>query len=223
MRGMKDVSRRSLLACAALGAASFAAASVGEAGPAAYAAADGEATEDAYQVSSRGDADAQYGFLMNVQRCIDCGKCVEACRRANGTPESLPARRRIECYIDEQGIERYVSVSCMHCEKPACLEVCPAGAISKTIGGIVVVDKDLCIGCKYCYQACPFQAPHYDAVSMYKCDYCLGAGVALGDTPNCVRACKTQALRFGKLDELLELSDRVRRVGGTTDPSAVLV
>lgn len=168
-------------------------------------------------------ASAQYGFLMNASRCINCEKCVEACRLWSRTPGSRPARRRIESYVSPSGKELFVSMSCMHCEKPSCAEVCPAGAISKGPGGIVVVDDELCIGCKYCYQACPFEAPQYDEVGMDKCDCCLGAGVTPGELPHCVRACKTQALRFGELDDLLALSERVRRIGGPTEPSCVLV
>ncbi|MEC4273685.1 4Fe-4S dicluster domain-containing protein [Adlercreutzia sp. R25] len=111
----------------------------------------------------------------------------------------------------------------MHCESPSCATVCPAAAISKGPGGIVTVDETRCIGCKYCYEACPFEAPRYDEVSMYKCDCCRSAGVQVGDTPYCVRACKTQALRYGQLNDLLELSERVQRIEGPTKPSAALV
>ena len=215
---MREVSRRRFFAATAAGAGMLAA-STSLAG----CTDAGQGASNAFAVSAKGDAQAQYGFLMNVQRCIDCKKCVEACRAANGTPESLPARRHITYFTDKYGIERAISLSCMHCEKPACMTVCPAGAITKEAGGIVVVNKERCIGCKYCYQACPFEAPHYDGVSMYKCDYCFGAGVALGDAPNCVRACTTQALKFGKLDDLLALSPRVRRMEGSTEPSAALV
>ncbi|MDR0514191.1 MAG: 4Fe-4S dicluster domain-containing protein [Coriobacteriaceae bacterium] len=169
------------------------------------------------------EADTQYGFLVNVQRCINCGKCVEACRLWSRTPQSAPARRKVEPYITGVGRELFLSLSCMHCRKPSCREVCPAGAIKKGEGGIVTVDKDRCIGCKYCYQACPFEVPHYNAVSMDKCDYCLGAGVPLGDPPRCVRACKVGALRYGKVEELLARSSRAMKIGGATDPSYVLV
>ena len=218
MEGSAIVSRRALLASAASGVVGMALCT--EQALAEPASPD---TGDALQIGKDGDPDAQYGFLMNVQRCINCKKCVEACRRANGTPKSLPARRKITAYAIAKGREHFISTSCMHCEKPSCVTVCPAGAISKDVGGIVLVDKELCIGCKYCYEACPFEAPHYDGTSMYKCDYCFGAGVALGDTPACVRACKVQALRYGKLDDLLALSNRTRRIEGPTEPAGVVV
>ncbi len=168
-------------------------------------------------------ADVQYGFLMNVSRCVDCGKCVEACRLWSRTPEGVPSRRKITEYHDKQGRVIRISSSCMHCADPSCVKVCPAGAIAKGDGGIVSVDKDLCIGCKYCYQACPFEVPHYDSHSMDKCDLCLEAGVPVGEAPHCVQACKVQALRFGAMPDLLALSTRARKVGGSTDPSFVLI
>jgi Fe-S-cluster-containing dehydrogenase component len=174
-------------------------------------------------VSNQADVDAQYGFLVNVQKCINCGKCVAACRLWSRTPKSAEARRKVVQYSDSIGRKVYLSLSCMHCKNPSCLEVCPAGAIKKGVGGIVTVDKEICIGCKYCYQACPFEVPHYDSVSMDKCDYCFGAGVPLGDPPRCVRACKVGALNYGKLDDLLACSSRAEKIRGTTDPSYVLV
>ena len=69
------------------------------------------------------------------------------------------------------------------------MKVCPAGAISKDAHGIVKVNPDVCIGCKYCFQACPYEVPKYNSVSMDKCD------------------CKFGALQFGPLDELMELTN----------------
>lgn len=87
------------------------------------------------------------------------------------------------------------------------MRVCPAGAISKDAHGIVKVNPDECIGCKYCFQACPYEVPKYNSVSMDKCDCCQGSGVAIGEDPYCVRACKFGALQFGPLDELMELTN----------------
>lgn len=172
--------------------------------------------------SGRGDAWAQYGFLVRVGKCINCGKCVEACRLWSRTPRHAESRRRLVDYRGKAGKESVVSISCMHCGKPSCKEVCPAGAIEKGKGGIVTVNKNRCIGCKYCYQACPFEIPHYDSSGMDKCDYCFGAGVALGEPPRCVRACKVGALNFGTMDELVGRSRRIQRIEGPTEPSYVL-
>lgn len=217
---MEAITRKTAIAAAALGLSTVAVAGMHLPKP---ALAEEEPSGATPAIAPEGRPDCQYGFLMNPQRCIDCGCCVEACQGANKAPVGQTPRRKIVDYESAGGRLCHVSYSCMHCEKPACAEVCPAGAISKTVGGIVVVDEERCIGCKYCYQACPFEAPHYNSASMYKCDYCFSAGVALGDAPNCVTACTTQALRFGPLEELLALSDRVRRIEGPTLPSAALV
>lgn len=195
------------------------------AGCAALALAGGIAVEHALdRPMAYGDGPAsggvQYGFLVKTQNCINCGNCVEACRLWNNTPESGEARRKVTAYIDTLGRTRYVSTSCMHCEEPACMRVCPAGAITKGEGGIVGVDKERCIGCKYCAQACPFDAPHYFGDGMDKCDYCLGNGVALGEKPHCVKACPSGALRYGTVEELAKLGGgRAVRLEASTRPA----
>ena len=105
------------------------------------------------------------------------------------------------------------------------MKVCPAGAISKDEHGVVKVDPDLCIGCKYCYQACPYEVPQYNSVSMDKCDCCQKAGVALGEEdPYCVRACKFGALKFGPLDELLEATNgSAVPIAELNDPSCLVL
>ena len=115
----------------------------------------------------------------------------------------------------------------MHCADPNCLRVCPAGAISKGEAGIVSVDPDRCIGCKYCFQACPYGVPKYNGVSMDKCDCCLGSGVAPGDTPHCVSACGFGALTYGAMEELQAEATRrhaeAAPVGEECGPSCLLV
>lgn len=167
---------------------------------------------------------AQFGFLLKVKNCVDCGECVKACRLWSRTPDGAEARRTVASYITPAGREVFVSTSCMHCAVPACVSVCPAGAIKKGDGGVVAVDKDRCIGCKYCFQACPYGVPHYTASGMDKCDCCVGNGVALGDEPHCVKACKVGALQYGTLEELMaSTKGKARRINGTTGPSYLLV
>lgn len=167
--------------------------------------------------------DVQYGFLVRTSNCVNCQECVEACRRANSTPPDAPARRKVEQYKTASNQTVYVSTGCMHCEEPACATVCPAHAITKGEGGVVTVDHDRCIGCKYCYQACPFSVPHYTSEGMDKCDCCLSAGIKLGEKPYCVRACKFRALHYGTLDELMAGSgDRAKQVESSTGPSYLL-
>jgi anaerobic dimethyl sulfoxide reductase subunit B (iron-sulfur subunit) len=91
----------------------------------------------------------------------------------------------------------HFSLACHHCERPACLEACPAGVYLKRPDGIVPMNAELCLGCRYCEMACPFGAPSFDAAAgiMTKCHFCshrIDAGVA----PACVASCPTGALDF---------------------------
>ncbi len=113
----------------------------------------------------------------------------------------------------------------MHCGEPACAKVCPAGAITKRgEDGIVVVDKEKCIGCHYCFFACPFGVPQYTDEGMDKCDCCIGNGVEPGDMPHCVATCPTQALQFGTMDELAEKvgDKKARQMAADAKPSVVV-
>jgi anaerobic dimethyl sulfoxide reductase subunit B (iron-sulfur subunit) len=115
-----------------------------------------------------------------------------------------------------------VSLSCMHCGKPACMAVCPASAISKRAeDGIVVVDRGKCIGCHSCSTACPFGVPQYgEDGTMQKCNYCLNR-IQEGQEPACVETCPPRALRAGTMDELSRLASAkaARRLVAASDPS----
>ena len=161
------------------------------------------------------------GFLVKPHNCLNCQACVEACRKFNKTPESRPARRHITKY-EKDGEALFVSTSCMHCEEPACASVCPAGAIKKAEDGVVYVDQDRCIGCKYCYQACPFGVPTYSSAAMDKCDCCTLGGTRPGNAPRCAEACKFGALHFGTVDELLAQCPDAKVVEASTKPSFYL-
>ena len=216
MREAKLMSRRTLLqASAALGASALVIG--GAVAPGAMACADGAATEG-------GPGSTQYGFLVDLTKCVNCELCVEACRRENHLSDDTPDRRRISLYVNAKGENVTLSTSCMHCAEPSCLQVCPAGAITKGEAGIVAVDQERCIGCKYCYQACPYEVPRYNSVAMDKCDCCLGAGVPAGGTPHCVRACKFDALRYGPLDDLLaSAGGKAVPIGDPNDPSCLVI
>lgn len=150
----------------------------------------------------------QYGFSFDTERCIKCWACEVACKQWNGIKAGTIARRKVhevESGTFPDVMRTFVSMSCMHCAEPACAAVCPAGAISKRgEDGIVVVDKEKCIGCHYCFFACPFGVPQYTDEGMDKCDCCIGNGVTPGDTPHCVATYPTKALQFGTMEELAE-------------------
>jgi len=152
----------------------------------------------------------QYGFWIEPSRCIKCWACQVACKAWKGTRAgTINMRRVVEvCRGTFPNVRRtFVSMSCMHCEKPACAAACPSGAIVKREeDGIVLVDQYKCIGCRSCFIACPFGAPQFDADgAMRKCDYCLDR-LALGKQPACVATCPTLALHGGTMEELSRLS-----------------
>lgn len=146
----------------------------------------------------------QLGFSIDTAKCIKCWSCEVACKQWNEIPAGTIARRKV--YEESEGsfpaVKRtFYSFSCMHCATPACAEKCPAGAISKREeDGIVVVDKEVCIGCQTCATACPFGVPQYIDKKMDKCDCCIGNGITPGNSPHCVLACTTKALQFGEMD-----------------------
>jgi anaerobic dimethyl sulfoxide reductase subunit B (iron-sulfur subunit) len=97
----------------------------------------------------------------------------------------------------------HVSLACNHCERPICVEVCPARAITKREDGVVLIDADRCLGCRYCSWACPYGAPQYNAEAghMTKCTLCAD-DLDEGLPPSCVAACPLRALDFGDRTEL---------------------
>ncbi len=178
----------------------------------------------------------QKGFYLDLSTCMGCYACVAACKNWNGVGPAVTAKpgtqgpkwRRVTyiesgSYPNPQIVE--VSLSCMHCEKPACQAVCPTGAISKrSEDGIVVVDSTKCIGCHYCAMACPFGAPQYGADgTMQKCNYCLDR-TTKGQQPACVSTCPPGALKAGTMDDLAKLaSDRAAlKLAGATSPSIII-
>ena len=96
-------------------------------------------------------------------------------------------------------------MSCNHCEDPICLKNCPTNAIVKREDGIVLIDAEKCIGCKYCAWVCPYGAPQFDVSMgvMTKCDLCVDY-VDEGKNPSCVDSCPMRALDFGDHEVLKE-------------------
>lgn len=168
-----------------------------------------------------------YGMLIDLKKCVGCHACAVACKEAHGTPPGITrshVKREFEGEYPDATMH-IVPMLCMHCENPPCVEACPTeGATYKREDGIVVVDKEKCIGCHYCFFACPFGVPQYTDEGMDKCDCCIGNGVEPGDTPHCVATCPTQALQFGTMDELAEKvgDKKARQMAADAKPSVVV-
>ena len=148
----------------------------------------------------------QYGMVIDVRRCIGCHACSVACKSEFDVPIG-ETRSWVE-YV-EKGVYPNVSRSflprlCNHCSEPPCVYVCPTNATYKRKeDGIVVVDQGLCIGCKYCIQACPYDARFLNPITGWadKCDFCAHR-VAKSLEPSCVSTCVGGARIFGDLGDL---------------------
>jgi len=155
----------------------------------------------------------RWGMLIDTNKCTDCGECVSACnKKSNGHTISLP-------------------MMCQHCEKPPCVDVCPTGASFRRDDGIVLVDKHICIGCRYCMMACPYKARSFvhETITDQKVHAPRGKGTVEACTlcvhrvdrngakaiPACVEACSEKAMVFGDLkDPSSEISKDLRARGG---------
>ena len=147
-------------------------------------------------------AKKQLGFLLDQRYCVGCQGCQTACQARNYSRPGESLREADS--FEKKGKGPYIILGCLHCEKPACLEGCPVGAISKDEeNGIVSTDYDVCIGCKNCTKVCPYGAPKYDEVDKvsHKCDLCKDR-LEAGEKPACVEACPMKVLTYGDLSEL---------------------
>jgi len=125
-------------------------------------------------------------FICDSERCIECNGCVTACKNENEVPWGVN-RRRVVTLNDGVPGERSISVACMHCSDAPCMAVCPVQCFYRTEEGVVLHDKDVCIGCGYCSYACPFGAPQFPEQGTFgvrgkmdKCTFCAGGPEANG-------------------------------------------
>ena len=183
----------------------------------------------------------QFAYALDLSRCIGCRRCVYSCVEENNQSRD-PQVHWIRVYAmeKEKGVDFqhanpyydppqvpeeghfYVPVQCQQCENPPCTKVCPVGATWKEKDGIVVIDYDWCIGCRYCMAACPYGARHFNWEEpslpkaelnpnthvlgnrprpkgvVEKCTFCIQRTRA-GRYPACVEACPVGARKFGNL------------------------
>lgn len=175
------------------------------------------------------------GVMFDTNLCIGCRRCEEACNSVNQLPRPerafddlsvLEGKRRTTpkamTVINRYDVEApggkpfYRRVGCNHCLEPACASSCFVKAYQKTPNGAVTYDPSVCVGCRYCMIACPFEIPTFEYDSalsprIVKCTMCHPR-LLEGKLPGCVEACPTEALAFGKRDALLKIArERIRR------------
>ena len=179
--------------------------------------------EETVQASLRKKGPKQYALWVDLEYCIGCHACTMACKAENNTPVGGDYNRVTEVEVGEfrdphqtPGLRVYfVPMPCMHCGKPACQAACPVGAITKRKeDGIVLINKDKCIGCRYCAWACPYGAPQFNAEAkiMEKCTLCVHR-VEKGLQPACVTTCPAKVRFFGELNELTMVMKERRAKG----------
>jgi len=167
-----------------------------------------------------------YGIGIDIEKCIGCGNCAKSCKIENDVPiEPFFFRSWVEKYkimengdvhvespnggIDgfaedmvDEGVFKsfFVPKMCNQCYQSPCVQVCPVGATFVSPDGVVLVDPNYCIGCRYCIQACPYGCRYLHPVKKVadKCDLCYHR-ITKGDDPACMITCPTGARIYGDL------------------------
>ena len=105
---------------------------------------------------------AKYGIIVEIDRCVGCHACAVACKEENKVAPGIFYERIHRVENEKDMVINWFRVSCMHCEKPACMPICPMKAIHRGPAGEVLVDHEKCIGCQMCAKACPYGAPQFN-------------------------------------------------------------
>ena len=183
----------------------------------------------------------RWGMLIDTSKCeTGCTDCVTACKTENGwganeikssAEQQAHWIRKVKLTDKQTGHVQSLPLMCQHCETPPCVDVCPTGASMKRVDGIVLVDKHICIGCRYCMMACPYKARSFvhepltnqkpyaprGIGTVESCTMCVHR-VDKDGTPACVEACNAEghkAMYFGDLnDPNSEISQRLKQYGG---------
>jgi len=144
-------------------------------------------------------------MALEMNRCIDCKACMVACKAENGVP--LEKSRIWVNRIGPRGKfpnlgMYFIPEQCHHCDNPPCMRVCPTGATFQRENGSVQLKKNICIGCRYCIEACPYGARYFDEESglVDKCTFCSHR-LEEGREPACVETCPTRVRHFGDIND----------------------
>ncbi len=177
----------------------------------------------------------QYGVLVDTTVCIGCRRCEWACKEWN----KLPNQKSLKEYDDDKSVFQkvrrthadsytvvnrfenpkdsskpiYVKKQCMHCYEPGCASSCFVKAFTKRPIGPVTYDASLCVGCRYCMAACPFDVPAYQYYDPWtpqvtKCTFCFDRIRTEGQVPACVSICPVETMTFGRRTDLIDLGHK---------------
>jgi molybdopterin-containing oxidoreductase family iron-sulfur binding subunit len=186
-------------------------------------------------------AQERWGMLIDVNQCTQgCDACIKACATEHGWGQAeiradIAAQwiRKVGLRDKQTGKEYSLPLLCQHCEHPPCTDVCPTGASFKRADGIVLVDKHICIGCRYCMMACPYKARSFihetltdqkpysprGKGTVESCTFCVHR-IDNGQYPACVEACQKaghQAMLFGDMnDPYSDISKKLSEVSTVT-------
>lgn len=188
----------------------------------------------------------RYGMVIDLKRCVGCQTCALACKLENDEPPGLWWNRVLTVGGSSMDTPSgsfpnlemsFLPIACQHCENPPCVDVCPVGATYKREDGIVLINWQTCIGCRYCLIACPYGVRVYNWRSTTaqkvpdfqvgaaevpvrplgvgeKCTFCVHR-VDQGLEPACVEACPARARFFGDLnDPNSQVSQLIKQKGG---------
>ena len=179
-------------------------------------------------------------MVIDLKRCVGCYGCQTSCKAEHGTPPGVlfarVLKRELGTFPNTRMI--FLPVLCSHCNDAPCVDVCPTGASHYREAGIVDIDKDTCVGCRACMQACPYAARYYNdeqrgyyggqGLTPYeearyaeqncdvvmKCNFCIDR-VNEGLEPACVVDCAARARTFGDLEDPTSAVSRlIRQRGG---------
>ncbi len=149
-----------------------------------------------------------YAMALDYQNCINCKACEVACKEQNGVQLGADKQRiwvsTYENSIFGNPFVAFHPSQCNHCVDAPCVSVCPTGASYFAEGGLVMADKDKCILCKGCMEACPYDARFVDDkyVAVDKCTFCYDTRISKGETTTaCQATCPTKVRLFGDLDD----------------------
>ena len=148
---------------------------------------------------------AHYAIVVDLDRCIGCHGCEIACKNENNIALGEYWNKVVERgpFGEYPDLEMYfLPTMCQQCQDAPCVNVCPTGASYRDADGMVLVDKEKCIGCKYCMMACPYGVRSWNAAEsvVEKCTLCAHLSKN-GELPMCVRTCSAGARFYGDLDD----------------------